>query len=136
MHNQFLIIFPFISDPTLKKLFSKKTIFVFRNKNVGQCKNAKRTVRCFFRSQCVKRNSNYKNRCVKYLVSRFCIIQQTTTCKLCTKSFVRRCYKIKLGNKFVIKCTNSKPTTRCARRVTKRANKTVLVRKFFSSKRH
>ena len=116
------------------KLLSVRKQYVFRNKNVGQCRVTRRTLRCFSRKRCVKRHAYYKKRCVKYLVRRYCIKQYTTTCTFCTRWFVRRCYRIRKGYRWVIKCYNSRHYQSCVRRVTRRVNRTVLVKKYYINK--
>ena len=109
-------------------LISTKKVTVYKNKNVGQCKSTSRTIRCFTRKRCVKRHYYHKKQCIKYQIRKYCVIQTTTTCKFCTKWLWRRCYKILNGYKFIKKCYNSRPNLSCVRRVTKRVNKTVLVK--------
>ena len=117
-------------DPTYKpKLVSSKKIYVFKNKNVGQCKTTRRNLRCFSRKRCIKRHSYYKKRCVRYLITRYCVFQYTTTCKFCTRWFFRRCYRLRRGYKYYVKCYNSRHYQSCVRRVTKRYNRTLVVKK-------
>ena len=118
------------------KLVSTKKIYVYKNKNVGQCKTTSRTLRCFSRKRCVKRHYYYKKQCIKYLVRRYCVIQYTTTCKFCTKWFWRRCYRIRKHYKYIVKCYNSRHYQSCVRRVTKRINRTVLVKKYYITKKY
>ena len=122
-------------DPTHKRLVSRRTKYVFRNKNSGHCRTPQngRKLRCFTKPRCIQRHSFNRNECGKYLVYEYCIFQYTTTCKFCSKSFVRRCYRIKDGHEFVRECSNSKRTTRCTRKVSERLNKKVLMGKHFST---
>ena len=58
----------FILDSKYKpKLVSSKKIYVFKNKNVGQCKTTKHRTICFSRKRCIKPYSYYKKRCARYL---------------------------------------------------------------------
>ena len=62
-------------------------------------------------SECVKQHK-IKNKCAKYLIKEYCVFKRTTTCKFCSKSRVKRCYKC--GKK--TKCDN-KEKKKCERKV-------------------
>ena len=112
-----------------KKLVSRKRIDVFVNKNVGECKDSRadKPNKCWYRRKCVKRGGLYNKRCVRVVVRKYCQYKYTTTCKFCTRYYIRSCYRIRYNKyKSVIRCYRTKDKEWCKRDVAKTFNKTVL----------
>uniref|UniRef100_A0A7M5X7E5 Uncharacterized protein n=1 Tax=Clytia hemisphaerica TaxID=252671 RepID=A0A7M5X7E5_9CNID len=121
-----------------KKRISRKKVDVFVNKNVGECKNtrADKPNKCWYRRKCVKRGGLYNRRCVRVVVRKYCQYKYTTTCKFCSKYYIRACYRIRYSKyKSYVRCYRSKDKESCKRDVSGTFNKTVLEsQKFFNVK--
>ena len=111
------MIIIFYPDPSsYKKLISKTTVVVYADKNVGECSTSTRATSCWTQRKCVKTAGyGYKKRCIKIRVQKICNLVIKETCKLCTKTLVKTCYKLHYG----IRCYNSHVKVSCSRKVTK-----------------
>ena len=120
-----------VLDPSHKKLISRRRVVV-SVKNLGQCSTSTKQTYCWRTQKCVQYTGyGYKKRCVRVRVQRRCNMVTTTTCKLCTKSLLKTCYRLHYG----ISCRKSHVKSSCGRKVSNKSFKTnVLVKTYFTRK--
>ncbi|XP_066933777.1 uncharacterized protein [Clytia hemisphaerica] len=113
-------------DASYRRRISRKVIFRFRNRR-DQCRTSRRNLKCYTRRHCVRRD--YRKRCLRVLVVRKCVVRFTVNCRICSQSYVRTCYRVRVKYGYGVKCYNSRNVTRCRRRNVRSYNRTLVVYK-------
>uniref|UniRef100_A0A7M5XLG9 Cnidarian restricted protein n=1 Tax=Clytia hemisphaerica TaxID=252671 RepID=A0A7M5XLG9_9CNID len=93
----------------ITKVFKGKGLF--KNKKVS-CGSSLVNLGCKSSKKCIRRKRYYKKRvCVRSLITTVCRQRITTTCKVCSRFRLRKCYLF--GKKYLRCRTSKKVYTRC-----------------------
>uniref|UniRef100_A0A7M5V4Y1 Cnidarian restricted protein n=1 Tax=Clytia hemisphaerica TaxID=252671 RepID=A0A7M5V4Y1_9CNID len=119
-------------DASYKRFLYTKKVFIFKDKHPVQCqvtKSSNNPIRCYLKYACVKRHGN---KCIKKKVWKFCVFRFTKTCLFTSKFVIKKCFRIRHGGGYKVKCYKSAPQLVKIRKSAGVINKAKLVKVYYT----